>query len=61
MCMTYVSFPCPPLETALAMFNLRLKKTVFGKALIKAKQIANNANHKLSKNVCLEKIHSVVG
>jgi hypothetical protein len=35
-------------------------KTVFEKALIKTKETVNNASHKLSKNVCLEKINSVV-
>jgi len=37
-----------------------LKIFIFEKELIQAKETANNANHKLSKNVDIEKILSVV-
>jgi hypothetical protein len=42
----YVSFPWPPPEAALLVFNVSflIKKTVFEKEVIKTKEIAINAD-----------------
>ena len=55
-------FSWPPLEAALSIINIRyLKKKIGeGKKLMKIKATPISAENKLSINVCLEKIRSVV-
>jgi hypothetical protein len=60
--MYFVYFPWLPVEAALSILNINLfgYKTIFEKGLINTKRLPSMPNLKLSKNVCLEKIHSVV-
>ena len=48
--MKYVSFPCPPLEVTLSVFNVTnyCSGTIFEKEVIKTSEISVISNHKLS-------------
>jgi hypothetical protein len=61
--MKYVSFPWPPLEAALPILNVSLffsKNNFLGTELLKTKDVSIIVESKISKNVCLEQIRSVV-